>query len=272
MKGSVEWTVHVQRGPKVQSVSPQPGSLDQRYRLIEVHFDRKMKSTISEEMVSIEPKVNLRLNWAGDRILQIILQQPLDPDQRYDLTLNGGSDEHALFAADDTYLAEDYRWFYWQQPFEIKAEMLAEKTLTVKFNYALDQDKSGQPFSISPLLDGEWKWFSSHEIRFTAKEPIPASTEFMLNLAHPLVDSNGFETSTMPTISFTGVQPVRLANPNIVKSEYSDYLVANLDVQDIRIEFNSPVNHVSAEKTFSLTPAVAGKLHWEKASNNSKEI
>ena len=272
MKGSVEWTVHVQHGPKVQGVSPQPGSLDQRYRLIEVRFDQTMKSTISEEMVSIEPKVDFKLNWTGDRILQIILQQPLDPDQRYDLTLRGGSNEHALFAADDTYMAEDYRWFYWQQPFEIKAEMLTEKTLTVQFNYALDQHQSGQPFLISPVLDGEWKWFSSHEIRFTATEPVPASTAFMLNLAQPLVDSNGFETATIPATSFTGVQPVRLANSNLVKSEYSDYLVANLDVQDIRIEFSSPVNHVSAEKSFSLTPAVAGKLHWEKASNNSKEI
>jgi len=252
MKGSVEWTVHVQRGPKVQSVSPQPGSLDQRYRLIEVHFDRKMKSTISQKMVSIEPRVDFKLNWAGNRILQVILQQPLDPDQRYDLTLNGGSNQNALFAADGSYLAEDYRWFYWQKPFEIKAEMLTEKTLTVKFNYVLDQDKSGQPFSISPLLDGEWKWFSSQEIRFTAREPIPASKEFTLELVQPLVDSNGFETSTIPTISFTGIQPVRLVNSNIVRSEYSDYLVANLDVQDIRIEFSSPVNHVSAEKTFSL--------------------
>jgi len=272
MKGSVEWTVHVQRGPKVQSVSPQPGSLDQRYRLIEVHFDRKMKSAISQEMVSIEPKVDFKLNWAGDRILQVILQQPLDPDQRYDLTLNGGSNEHALFAADDTYLAEDYRWFYWQQPFEIKAEILTEKTLTVKFNYGLDQDKNRHPFSIAPQLDGEWKWVSSQEIRFTANEPIPASKEFVLELVQPLVDSNGFETSTIPTISFTGVQPVRLANRNIVKSEYSEYLIADLDVPDIRIEFSSPVNHASAEKTFSLTPAVAGKLHWENASNNSKEI
>ena len=272
LKDQPEWIVRVQSGPKVQRVTPQPGTLENRSKIIEIHFDRNMKSSISKSMISIEPHVDFELKWKANNTLQIVLGQPLQFNQRYDLTVKGGNDENSVFAADDSYLAEDYRWFYWQQPFELKAEIPAEKTLTVKFNYALDQDKSDQPFSISPALDGEWKWLSSHEIRFAAKEPIPASTEFMLNLLHPLVDANGFETSTLPAISFTGLQPVRLANSNIVKSDYSDALIANLDVETLRIEFSTPVNHASAENAFSLAPAMPGKFHWEKASNNSKEV
>ena len=41
LKNTAEWIVHVQAGPKIQNVSPQPGSLDERYRLISVNFDRK---------------------------------------------------------------------------------------------------------------------------------------------------------------------------------------------------------------------------------------
>ena len=271
MKGSIEWTVHVQSGPKVQSISPQPGSLEQRYKVIEVHFDRKMKSIASEGMILIEPQVDFELKWKSDRILQIALQRPLESDQRYDLTLNGGSDDNAFVAANDTYLAEDYRWFYWQKPFEIKAEMLGATILGVKSNYALNQNESGHPFSISPALDGEWKWISSQEIRFTTRESIPASKEFTLELVQPLVDSNGFETSTIPTISFTGTSPVRLVNSNITKSDYSDTLIADPNVQQIQLEFNSPVDHVSAESAFSLTPAVPGRFQWGKVSNGSKE-
>ena len=270
LKDPAEWIMHVQSGPNVKSVSPQPGSLDQRYKMIEIQFDRKMKPMISEGMVSIEPVVDFELEWINDHVLQITLKQPLNANQRYDLTLHGGSDENGLFAEDGTYLAEDYRWFYWQQPFEVKTEMLGATTLAVKFNYALDQEKSGDPFSISPSLKGKWEWVFSHEIRFTADEPIPASKAFTLELAHPLVDSNGFETSTIPSLSFSGPSPVHLVNPDIAPTE-GDTSIADLGVEELRIEFDSAVDHASAEKAFSLTPTVPGRFHWEKAANGSKE-
>src|SRR5258706_6557367 len=266
-----EWNLHIQSGPKVQRVSPQPGSLETRYKTIEIDFDQQMNTSISEDMLSIAPKVAFALKWKSERSLQIILQQPLESDQRYDLTLTGGSAKNSLFAADGSYLAEDYRWFYWQKPFDVKTELLGATTLAVKFNYALDPQKSGQPFSISPVLDGEWKWSSTREIRFTAKASIPASKEFTLNLVSPLVDANGFETSTIPIITFSGMPPLRLVAPNLVKSEYSDDFFADRDVQEIRLEINSPVDHASAEKDFSLTPSVPGKFRWEKVSDGSKE-
>jgi len=271
MKNAAEWIVHVQSGPKVGSVSPKPGSLEQRFSVIEVHFDRQMKSAASEGMVLIEPPVDFQLKWKSDRVLQITLQQPFEPDRRYDLTLKGGNNDKAFVAADGTYLAEDYRWFYWQKPFETKAELLGATTLGVKFNYTLDQNKSSLPFSITPLLDGEWKWISPREIRFIAKEPIPASKEFKLDLVHPLVDSNGLETTVIPAISFSGLPPVRLVNRNIVKTEYSDALIADPDIQEIRIEFSHLVNHASAETAFSLTPTITGKFQWVQDSNDSKE-
>ena len=269
---SPEWILHIQKGPRIQSVSPQPGSLEKRSRVIEVQFDRQMKPTTSGGTLLIEPPIPFELKWKSDRILQIALQQPLEPNQRYDLTLNGGRNENALFAADGAYLTEDYRWFYWQESFAVDVDVLNAKTIGVKFNYVLDQEKSGLPFSISPQLDGEWKWFSSQEIRFTAKESIPASKEFTLSLAQPLLDSNGFETSSIPTIAFAGVPPISLATRDIKKNTYTDSLFADLAVESIRIEFDSAVDHASAEKAFSLNPSVPGKFQWEKVSDGSKEI
>ncbi|HEX2993970.1 MAG TPA: Ig-like domain-containing protein, partial [Anaerolineales bacterium] len=267
-----EWIVHVQPGPEVLSVSPEPGPLEQRYSVIEVRFDRDMKPSLSQEMLSIEPPVPFGLRWKDMRTLQIALERPFEPDQRYDLTLNGGNDENALFAADGTYLAEEYRWFYWQKPFEAEVVSLDRNTIGIRFNYSLDQKKSGLPFSISPELEGEWNWLTAKEIRFTAKGPIPSSQEYTVRLTQTLFDSQGFGISKIPALSFSGLPPVHLANPDITSSQYSDFLVAQPDVEAIRVEFDVPVDHASAEKAFSIEPRLPGKFQWEKGTSGSKEV
>jgi alpha-2-macroglobulin len=271
LKGHAEWIVHVRSGPKVRGVSPQPGSLAYHYRVIEVEFDREMKPSIMEGAVRIEPPADFDLKWEDENVLQIILKQPLDADRRYDLTLLGGGGKNTFFAEDGSYLAEDYRWHYWQQPFDIDARLLSDRAFAMKFNYALDQAKSGQPFTISPQLTGKWIWYSSKEARFISEEPIPASQEFTVSLAQPLVDSSGLEISTIPTISFSGLPPVRLSNPDLEKSSYEDALNAAPDLQELRLEFDRLVDHNSAEKAFSLDPLIPGRFHWERSSDGSEE-
>ena len=258
IKNPPEWIVRVQSGPEVKAVSPRPGSLEQRSGVIEVHFDREMKQIVSDSMLSIEPRVPFQLKWKNDQILQVILEQPFKPDQRYDLMLNGGNDEHALFAEDGTYLADDYSWFYWQKPFAPNVTVPSSKHVSVKFNYALDQDKNSIPFSISPSLAGEWTWISPHELRFASKETIPTAQQFTLNLERALVDANGFEIADVPALTFTGMPPVRLVN-------------ADIEGEAIRIEFDVPVDHASAEAAFSLDPYLPGTFRWEQASESIEE-
>lgn len=271
LKDHAEWVIHVQSGPKVKNVSPRPGTLGKRPSVIEIQFDRKMNISTQAGMVQIEPQVGFELQWENDQTLQIILQQPLETGQRYDLTLRGGNKNESTFALDGSYLAEDYRWFYWQQPFDIRADLLGEKAISIKFNYALDQKRSGQPFTISPLLKGKWMWHSSKEIRFISDEPISSTQEYILNLVSPLVDSNGFETANIPPITFTGLPPIRLANTDVAKTEYGDTLAADTDMQEIRLEFSQLVEHASAEKAFSLSPTIPGRFHWERSSDGAKE-
>src|SRR5512138_718430 len=266
-----EWTVHVQQGPAVLSVSPEPGPLEQRYGVIEVQFDRDMKTSLSQDMLSIEPPVPFGLKWKGARTLQIALEKPLEPGQRYDLTLNGGNDENALFAADGTYLAAEYRWFYWQKPFEAQVVSLDRNTIGIRFNYSLDEKKSGLPFSIAPELAGEWKWLTTKELRFTANEPIPSSQQYTIRLTQTLFDAQGFGISRISTLSFCGLPPIRLTNPDIRNSQYSDFPVAQPDIETLRIEFDVPVDHASAEKAFSIEPGLPGKFQWEKSTSGSKE-
>ena len=97
-------------GPRVQRVSPEPGSLAYRYRLIEVEFDRSMKTVVPGGVVQIEPPVDFGLRWKDETVLQIILDQPLDAGQRYDLSLLGGGGWNVFSAEDGSRLAEDYRY------------------------------------------------------------------------------------------------------------------------------------------------------------------
>lgn len=265
------WVVHIQDGVKILGVTPQTGIMNRRFQTIEIRFDRDMATSGLETVFAIEPQLPYKLHWKTARILEVELQQPFNTDQRYDLVLKGRNNKVALFAQDGTYLADDYLWFYWQAPFEVIAKTTGQKTAEISFNYDMDKGKSGLPFSISPELNGKWKWAGQKAI-FTADETIPSSTEFMVTLNAPLVDTNGFEISEIPSAIFTGIAPIRLINDDIKKSTYSDAIFAERDVESIKIEFGVPVNHSSAEKAFSLTPALPGNFQWEKSKNGKNDV
>jgi len=265
------WIIHLQDGVKIINVTPQSGTLDHRFEIIEISFDRNMVMSNSDAGFSIEPQLPYEISWKNARVLQVRLQKPFNTDRRYDLLLKGGKNETSFFAQDGTYLTEDYLWFYWQTPFEVSAKTTGQKTAEFSFNYGVDKAKSGLPFNISPELNGKWAWTGQKAI-FTADEAIPSSIEFMVTLNTPMVDANGFEMPDLPPVTFTGIAPIRLINADIKKSSYGDSIFAERDVESIKIEFGVPVNHLSAEKAFSLTPTLPGNFQWEKNKNGTNDV
>lgn len=265
------WIIHLQDGVKIINVTPQSGTLDHRFEIIEISFDRNMVMSNSDAGFSIEPQLPYEISWKNARVLQVRLQKPFNTDRRYDLLLKGGKNEPSFFAQDGTYLTEDYLWFYWQTPFEVSAKTTGQKTAEFSFNYGVDKAKSGLPFNISPELNGKWAWTGQKAI-FTADEAIPSSIEFMVTLNTPMVDANGFEMPDLPPVTFTGIAPIRLINDDIKKSSYGDAIFADPDVESIKLEFDVPVNHSSAERSFSITPAQPGSFRWEKSKNETKDV
>lgn len=271
LKDAPVWVAHIQSGPKILQVTPEAGSLNRNFKFIEISFDRDMSPSDTQESFSIQPKILYELHWKSARILQVVLEQPFTADQRYDMLLRGGTDKGALFAQDGTYLEEDYLWFYWQAPLEANVTTVGPKTVEVGFNYQIDASKSGLPLSITPDIKGTWRWAARKAI-FTAEEIIPTSTEYTIALTAPMFDINGFETPKLPSLVFTGIPPIRLINDDIKKSSYSDAIFAERDVESIRLEFDVPVNHSSAERAFSLKPHLPGSFLWEKSRNGSHDV
>ncbi|MGC1375667.1 MAG: Ig-like domain-containing protein [Anaerolineales bacterium] len=268
LKDAPEWVAHVQTGPSVLDLTPKSGTLANRQSEIEIDFDRDMDTTAGKSILSIEPAVPFELTWTINSVLKIKLLQPLEYNQRYDLTLSGGGGPGSLFAADGSYLAEDYRWFYALAPFEVSAALSGPATLELNFKNALEQSAGNLPFSIAPALDGEWKWTNPNQATFTASQAIPASQAYTLTFTGPLTDMYGVKTTVPPAIKFSGLPPIHLVEQGIEKSKYSreDYWVANVDLEAIKLQFDTLVEHASAEKAFSLTPAAPGKFQWEKSA------
>lgn len=268
LQSLAEWTIYVKNGPKILSLIPAVGALDKLHKNIEIKFDRKMLNK-TDSVFTIQPNIQHEISWKDSKTLQIILEEPLAIGQRYDLILKGES----LFSEDGSYLSEDYSWFYWQNPLDVSTKVSkSSKVVQFNFNYTIDTEKTGFPFSFSPSLNGEWSWITSQQLQFKSDKVIPSSIEYELIANAPLVDISGAEIGKIPTSKFSGREPFRLKMTGLNEYQYVDMLTVDAELDAIRIEFDYPVNHISAEKAFSITPALPGKFQWEKVKNSSKEI
>jgi alpha-2-macroglobulin len=266
-----EWQVLTRSGPEVVRIFPSDGDLDRRYAEISITFDQEMMASLDSELISIEPAIPFQLSWKTPRVLQLKLEKPFGFGQRYKLTLRQG-----ILTAKGSYLEEDYVWFYQQLSPHAQAELESDKEVRITFNYKFSRQKTGLDFSISPALQGTWRWNSDGQVVFRTATRIPA--EHLYSVNYPtLVDVNGFEVAA-PSVQFSGTPPVILladtdpqqAKYNIRKYEYEQeiYYSTDEDLDDIQLEFLVPINRSSAEQAFSVTPAVSGTIHWEKSSEN----
>lgn len=262
LKDAPEWVVHVQSAPQVLNIYPGAGDLLSRDPRISVTFDRDMDPTLGDSALTIQPALPFEMNWQNATKLEIVLKAPLENNTRYDLTLSG------LRAADGSAL-DDYRWFYNGRPLSATTENWGSRAIKLKFNQPLDKEKSGFPFAISPALAGGWEWLAPSTAVFTATEPIMSSKDYTLTFTGPLTDRDGFKTSIIPALTFTGISPVILLG--IEHSKYSDTAYVEPDNRTFTVQFSLPVDHASAEKAFSLKPAAPGEFTWETSQDAATE-
>ncbi len=262
LKDAPDWIIHVQSAPQVLSVYPSAGDVTRRDSPISLTFDREMDTTASAAVLTIEPALPFQINWKDAKSLEITLKAPLENNTRYDLTLSG------LRAADGAIL-DDYRWFYNSPSLSASVENEGASAIKLKFNQALNQEKNGFPFAISPTLTGDWQWLSSDTAAFTATGAISSAKDYTLTFTGPLTDKDGLKTSTLAPLTFTGPWPVVLLD--MKKNSYDDIFYIESDRRVFTLQFNQLVDHASAEKAFSLAPAAPGKFTWETPKDAASE-
>lgn len=260
LKNAPEWQVLTSAGVKVSGITPSFGELDRRYDEITISFDQEMDTSQVEEIVSIEPAIPFTAAWKDGRRLHIQLAQPFDFGQRYRLTVQRG-----LLAKNGAPLGEDFAGVYQQLPAQARVESITNKEVTITFDYGLSRQKTGLGFSISPALEGEWRWVSDKQVVFKSKDRIPANQIYRIEYPGAVVDLNGFELAP-PALQFSGLPPMRLLEQEdgMQKSTYQEgYYYAGIDLPEIQIQFDGTVTRPTAEKAFSISPAVPGVFRWE---------
>jgi hypothetical protein len=199
LKNAPEWQVLTSAGVKVSGITPSFGELDRRYDELTISFDQEMDTSQVEEIVSIEPAIPFNAAWKDGRRLHIQLVQPFDFGQRYRLTVQSG-----LLAKNGAPLGEDFTGAYQQLPAQARVESITNKEVTITFDYGLSRQKTGLGFSISPALEGEWRWVSDKQVVFKSKDRIPANQIYRIEYPGAVVDLNGFELAP-PALQFSGL-------------------------------------------------------------------
>lgn len=260
LKNAPEWEILTSAGVKVSGINPSFGELDRRYDEISISFDQEMETSQVEGIISFEPAISFKLSWKSARRLQIQLEQPFDFGQRYRLTVHRG-----LLAKNGALLDEDFTGPYQQLPAQARVESITNREVTIAFNYSIDRQKTGLGFSVSPGLEGKWRWISDKQAAFKSEAPIPANQVYRIEYPGTAVDSNGFEFEP-PALQFSGLPPMRLLEQEdgMQKSTYQEgYYYADIDLPEIQIQFGGTVVRPTAEKAFSISPAVPGVFRWE---------
>jgi uncharacterized protein YfaS (alpha-2-macroglobulin family) len=258
LDSTLQWTVRVEDGPTVKSVTPIPGALASRKpENIVVLFDRDMDPASAAKALRIQPSVRHQLAWRDARTAEIKLLEPLQLGNRYEFIFSGAEGSNPAAGADGVVMRDDYVWSYWLDPVKAEVRTTGAKTVDVKFNYPLDQAATGLPFKITPALEGEWTWANGSLARFTAQAPIPFGQYFTLAFPGPLVDAFGPMPAPADANGFSAVPPVKIVAPSEREPDY-----IRTDYEAFRISFDVPVDHASAEAAFDVSPDIGGDFVW----------
>jgi hypothetical protein len=93
----------------------------------------------------------------------------------YTLPLQGGTGSSAAISTNGLSPGEDFRRYYWLDPFTIIVETSDPVHVKVKINTYIDKDKTGLPFLVQSKLDGAWTWADDQVALFTTTQVIPTA-------------------------------------------------------------------------------------------------
>ena len=241
--------------PYVLDVTPKGGFLKDRAANIKIIFSQPMDQKRTESSFSIQPDLAHQFQWSDPSTLQIKFTELFTPGTQYAMTL---SSNNAVNLAGQS-LSEDYRWYYWLDPFIINVATSDETQVTLKFETPIDDKRSGIPFEIQPKLEGEWEWDLNNTVNFTATKPIPKAREFTIKFTGQLYDQYGEINYGGPALTFTAPPPIRSMEP-----EDGDNI--SPDLASIKIVFTEPVDKASAQNAFNITPPMGGTFSWRQSS------
>lgn len=136
------------------------------------------------------------------------------------------------------------------------SSVLTNAPISVNFKTEL-QDASVAGLAISPSVAGTWQKQGT-KVSFVTTASLPFATTFQITVPKGTrtIDGGIFEKDA--TLSFTTIGPVTM-----LSSAPSDAETGVAAERSIRITFDQEVDRTSAQKSFSVSPNVAGSFSWD---------
>lgn len=256
--------------PVIVQHSPQTGEELPLDGAVELVFDRAMDKASVEKAFVVSPAVDGRFEWTDARTVRFV-----------PASLKRGASYHVYLGqeASDTegaILAGAYRFRFQTVGYLEVAQVIpapdsvdveADSIITVMFNRPVvpltslkQMEGLPNPVTFDPPIEGTGEWLNTSMYLFTPDQPLAGGTQYNARVAAGLADTIGGVLDLDYAWSFT-TEP-----PKIVwTTPQTDGDRAVPPNTSIRIQFNQPIDPVSAQTAFSMIggtwgAAVEGKF------------
>lgn len=130
--------------------------------------------------------------------------------------------------------------------------------VVITFTEAMEAADLASFITLTPAPAGSWSWRDSKTAVYTFSAPLPFSTAITIAMKEGMKDEKGGFLPSAASFTFTTIGAVRVSSV----TPYGGSGGIKVGTP-IRVTFDQPVDHASAEAHFSLTPAVEGSFSWQ---------
>ncbi len=256
--------------PQVLGISPPPGSRNVGGDTpISVAFNQPMNPDSVKAALKIDPPVSGSFAWEGNTLVF----HPLAGYQRgITYTVQVGPEAgNPLFQKVGTAATTQFKTaglpsLYRSVPPADARDVPTTTLVTLQFSRpmialaALDSAKDpGGAVRLQPDAGGKWQWLGSTTLAYRGAA-LRAATGYTVSVDHSLTDYAGGTLDKDYSFGFTTVRPAVGGTQPEADTKF-------VGVRDpLVVQFNSPVDHASAEAGFRLTPSAAGSFLWSADS------
>ncbi len=256
--------------PQLAYRSPAPGEEQPIDAPIELTFDEPMDEASVEAAFSISPTVRGSITWTDQRTMRFTPAGDLARGQRYQVTVaptaENAEGKPLEDAATFDFSTVGYLEVSEVMPAPGSDELDPDMTVTVVFNRpvvpltAISQQAAlPDPLTFVPPVRGQGEWLNTGIYLFRPDEGFLPATHYKARVAAGLTDTAGGVLEEDYTWEFSTIQPAVLS----FRPDNGNKYVGPTDV--ISVTFNQPMDHASAQASFSLEAdgeAVPGTFRW----------
>jgi hypothetical protein len=255
--------------PRLLFRSPAPGEAQPLDAPLELTFDQPMDRASVESAVVISPTVEGTFTWSDDRRVSFSPHE-LQRGLVYQVTVDDTARNVENTPLEEPIAFEFSTVGYLNVSQVVPApgsdELDPNTVVTVVFDRPVvpltaisRQSELPTPLTFMPPVRGEGEWLNTSIYLFRPEEGFLPATNYKARVAAGLTDTTGGVLAKDYTWEFTTIQPVVL---NTRPPDSFDYFGPS-DV--ISVTFNQPMDHTSAQTSFSLMvddEPVDGTFRW----------